>query len=245
MNIAIYGWGQMGKLLSDTIHNSQNLNLVGIIDSFSLGKDPQIVESLEDLSVVPDVLIDFSHYSNSEKILPWITTHNVPTLIATTGHSEEEVANIKKASQVVPILKATNTSLGINLITELLETLVSSLEDWDIELIEKHHNKKIDAPSGTAQSLLEKINDTLTSKRELTYGREGISPRKKEEIGVHVIRGGTIVGEHSVIFAGEDEVIEVKHEAHSKMIFVNGALKGATWLYNQQPGFYTMKDIFR
>lgn len=244
MNIAVYGWGQMGKLLCDTIDKSKNLNLTGIIDAFSSGKDPRIVETLENLSVVPDVLIDFSHYSNSEKILPWITAHNVPTLIATTGHSEEELEKIKKASQVVPILKATNTSLGINLITELLETLVSSLEDWDIELIEKHHNKKIDAPSGTAQSLLEKINNTLTSKRELIYGREGISPRKKEEIGVHVVRGGSIVGEHSVIFAGEDEVIEIKHEAHSKMIFVNGALKGATWLYNQNPGFYTMKDIF-
>ena len=244
MNIAIYGWGQMGKLLVDTIDKSKNLSLAGIVDFFSLGKDPRIVETLENLSIVPDVLIDFSHYSNSEKILPWITANNVPTLIATTGHSEKEVANIKKASELVPILKATNTSLGINLITELLETLVLSLEDWDIELIEKHHNKKIDAPSGTAQSLLEKINNTLTSKRELTYGREGLSPRKNEEIGVHVVRGGSIVGEHSIIFAGEDEIIEVKHEAHSKMIFVNGALKGATWLSNQQPGFYTMKDIF-
>ena len=244
MNIAVYGWGQMGKLLCDTIDKSTNLNLTGIIDAFSAGKDPRIVETLEDLTVVPDVLIDFSHYSNSEKILPWITARSVPTLIATTGHSEEELEKIKKASQVVPILKATNTSLGINLITELLETLVSSLEDWDIELIEKHHNKKIDAPSGTAQSLLEKINNTLSSKRELIYGREGISPRKKDEIGVHVVRGGSIVGEHSVIFAGEDEVIEIKHEAHSKMIFVNGALKGATWLYNQNPGLYTMKDIF-
>jgi len=244
LNIAIYGWGQMGKLLVDTIDNSKNLNLVGIIDSFSLGKESRIVENLEDLSIIPDVLIDFSHYSNSQKILPWIMANNVPTLIATTGHSQEELENIKKASQLVPILKATNTSLGINLITELLETLVSSLEDWDIELIEKHHNKKIDAPSGTAQSLLTKINDTLTSKRELTYGREGIAPRKKEEIGVHVVRGGSIVGEHSIIFAGEDEVIEIKHEAHSKMIFVNGALKGAGWLCSQQPGFYTMKDIF-
>jgi len=244
LNIAIYGWGQMGKLLCDTIDKSKNLNLVGIIDSFSLEKESRIVESLENLSVIPDVLIDFSHYSNLEKIIPWIIAYNVPALIATTGHNEEDLKKINKASQIVPILKATNTSLGINLITELLGTLVSSLEDWDIELIEKHHNKKIDAPSGTAQSLLKKINNTLTSKRELIYGREGISPRKKEEIGVHVVRGGTIVGEHSIIFAGEDEIIEIKHKAHSKMIFVNGALKGAIWLYNQKPGFYTMKDIF-
>jgi len=244
LNIAIYGWGEIGKRLCNSIDNSKNLNLVGIIDSFSVGKDSRIVEKLEDLSVKPDVMIDFSHFSNLEKILPWITANNVPTLIATTGHTEESLQKINKASETVAILKATNTSLGVNLVTELLGSLVSTLEDWDIEVIEKHHNKKIDAPSGTAQSLLEKINDTLTTKRELTYGREGICPRKKEEIGVHVIRGGTIVGEHSVIFAGEDEVIEVKHEAHSKMVFVNGALKGATWLYNQKPGLYTMKDIF-
>lgn len=243
MNIAIYGWGQMGKLLVSAIDNSKNLNLIGIVDS-SVGSDPRIVSSLENLSTTPDVLIDFSHFSNSKKILPWITANNIPTLIATTGHSQEEIQEIKKASKVVPILKATNTSLGINLITELLKTLVSSLENWDIELIEKHHNKKIDSPSGTAQSLLEEINQTLDTKRSLTYGREGIAPRKKDEIGVHVVRGGSIVGEHSIIFAGEDEIIEVKHEAHSKMVFVNGALKGATWLYNQQPGFYTMKDIF-
>lgn len=245
MNIAIYGWGQMGKLLCDTIDKSNNLNLIGIIDPFSLGKDSRIIERIEDISIIPDVLIDFSHFSNSDKILPWIVANNVPTLIATTGHSVDQQEKINRGAETVPILKATNTSLGINLITELLGTLVSSLKDWDIELIEKHHNKKIDAPSGTAQSLLEKINNTLNSKRELVYGREGISPRKKEEIGVHVVRGGSIVGEHSVIFAGEDEVIEIKHEAHSKMIFVNGALKGATWLYNQKPGLYTMRDIFK
>ena len=244
MNIAVYGWGQMGKLLAKTIDESETLNLVGIINPTDFEKDSRIVEKLEDLTVIPDVLIDFSHYSNVDKILPWIVEKKVPTLIATTGHSEEQILNIEKATEQVAILKATNTSLGINLITELLETLVSSLENWDIELIEKHHNKKIDAPSGTAQSLLQKINDTLSSIRELTYGREGIAPRKKEEIGVHVVRGGTIVGEHSVIFAGEDEIIEIKHEAHSKMIFVNGAIKGATWLSKQKPGFYTMKDIF-
>ncbi len=244
MNIAIYGLGQIGKLLCDTIDKSEHHNLVGIISRSNPINDPRVVENIENLSIIPDVLIDFSHFTNIYSILPWIITHQVPTLIATTGHNLEMDKDIVEASKKVAILKATNTSLGINLITEVLGTLVQTLSEWDIELIEKHHNKKIDSPSGTARSLLEKINSTLEMKRKFVYGREGIAPREKEEIGVHAIRGGTIVGEHSVIFAGEDEVIEIKHEAHSKMVFVNGALKGASWLYKQNPGLYTMKDIF-
>lgn len=244
MNIAIYGLGQIGKLLYDSIDKSEHHNLVGIINRSNPINDPRVVKNIEDLSIIPDILIDFSHFSNIYKILPWVMDNKVPTLIATTGHDIQMDREIVEASKKVAILKATNTSLGINLITEVLGTLVQTLNEWDIELIEKHHNKKIDSPSGTARSLLEKINSTLETKRKLVYGREGISPRDKEEIGVHVIRGGTIVGEHSVIFAGEDEVIEIKHEAHSKQVFVNGALKGATWLYKQNPGLYTMKDIF-
>jgi 4-hydroxy-tetrahydrodipicolinate reductase len=151
---------------------------------------------------------------------------------------------IQKASHSIPILLASNTSLGVNLLHQLLQQAVRALaEDFDIEIIEQHHNKKLDAPSGTANSLLDTIQTTLKKKKEVVHGRSGLRKREPTEIAIHSLRGGTIVGEHSVIFAGEDEVIELRHSAQSKKVFAQGAIRAARFLVGQEVGFYEMGDV--
>ncbi|MGL4393349.1 MAG: 4-hydroxy-tetrahydrodipicolinate reductase [Fusobacteriaceae bacterium] len=240
MKIAVFGYGAMGKIVADTINSRENLELVGTVDQI-VGEAK--FKKLEDMKEKPDVIIDFSHFSKLSEVIDYGLKENIAVFVATTGHSEEQLKYLESASKKIPILKATNTSLGVNLLNELMKYIVPVLQDWDIELIEKHHNKKIDSPSGTAKTLLEKINEALSEKRDYKYGRQGNSKREKKEIGVHAVRGGTIVGEHSVIFAGEDEIVELKHEAHSKKIFANGAVTGAIWLAQKKAGFYKMSDV--
>jgi len=243
MNIVTYGYGAMGKLLAEAIEASTKVNLVAVVDSMTTETNEKLVNSLDEIKENFDVIIDFSHFSNLDAIVDYCLVHKTATLIATTGHSDEQLAKLDELTKVAPVLLSSNTSLGVNLLNKLMGILVPVLNDWDIELIEKHHNKKGDSPSGTAKTLLEKINEALESERALVHGRDGFKKREKEEIGVHAVRGGTIVGEHSVIFAGEDEVIEIKHEAHSKKVFVNGAIKGAVWVANKEAGLYSMDDV--
>ena len=239
MKIAVCGYGAMGKLLSETLKLKLDKDFIGVVDRNS----EHCFENFNLLPEKPDVIIDFSHVNNLKELLKYSLQNKISVLIATTGYSSEDINEIKRVSKEIPILMATNTSLGINLLNEIMVHIVPVLEEWDIEIIEKHHNKKMDSPSGTAKTLLEKINESLNQKKKYSYGRVGMEKREKDEIGVHSIRGGTIVGEHSVIFAGEDEIIEIKHEAHSKKIFINGAIKGAIWLAYKKPGLYTMKDL--
>ncbi|MGL5123332.1 MAG: 4-hydroxy-tetrahydrodipicolinate reductase [Fusobacteriaceae bacterium] len=242
MKIAVYGYGTMGKLIVDILKEKKNIIFVGAVDEKETIYT-QCYKNLNSLPEKPDVIIDFSHFSKLNEILEYANKNKVALLIATTGHSENDKLKLEEAGKKNPILVASNTSLGVNLLNELMKYIVPVLENWDIELIEKHHNKKLDSPSGTAKTLLENINNTLKEKKEYKYGREGMEKRETKEIGVHSVRGGTIVGEHSVIFAGEDEVIEIKHEAHSKKIFANGAITGAIWLANQDNGMYKMSDV--
>lgn len=239
MKVAVCGYGAMGKLLSETLKGKKEIEFVGVIDR----KDEKCFKNFDELLEKPEVIIDFSHVNNLESLLRYSVKNKIPILIATTGYNSEAIKEIEKASKEIPILMASNTSLGINLLNEIMKHIVPVLEEWDIEIIEKHHNKKIDSPSGTAKTLLEKINGALIQKKNYVYGRVGMEKREKNEIGIHSIRGGTIVGEHSVIFAGEDEIIEFKHEAHSKKVFVNGAITGAVWLSQKEPGLYEMKDL--
>jgi 4-hydroxy-tetrahydrodipicolinate reductase len=244
MKIAVYGYGAMGRLLANEVIARENMELVACIEAAGEIKEELVFKSLEDVVEKIDLIIDFSHYSNIEKIIDYASKNKTALVIATTGHSDEQIAKIKEAAKVVPILFASNTSLGINLLNEVIKKIVPILaEGFDIELIEKHHNKKLDSPSGTAKTLLETINSVLEEKRTFVHGRDGLKKREKNEIGVHAVRGGTIVGEHSVIFAGTDEIIEIKHEAHSKKVFATGALKGAQFLFGKEPGLYEMKDV--
>ncbi|MGL4539340.1 MAG: 4-hydroxy-tetrahydrodipicolinate reductase [Cetobacterium sp.] len=231
MRIAMHGTGTMGKTIRD------------------IGEDKIVafVDSIEEISVNEkiDVVVDFSHFSKLNDLLDRCVERNYPLVIATTGYSGETLEKIVEASKRIPILLSSNTSLGINAINSILEKLVPKLEEnFDIEIIEKHHNKKIDSPSGTAITLLETIQNSLYEKYDVVYGREGMAKREKKEIGVHAVRGGTIVGEHTIIFAGEDEIIEISHKALSKKIFAVGALKCADFIIGKQPRLYTMKDIF-
>ncbi len=242
MKIAVYGYGTMGKLVVEILKERKNIIFVGAVDEKQT-VDLSCYKNLNSLPEKPDVIIDFSHFSKLKEILDYAEKNEVALLVATTGHGEDDKIKLEQASKKIPILVASNTSLGVNLLNELMKYIVPVLEEWDIELIEKHHNKKLDSPSGTAKTLLENISNALKEKREFKYGREGMEKREKKEIGVHSVRGGTIVGEHSVIFAGEDEVIEIKHEAHSKKIFANGAITGAMWLVSQNNGIYKMSDV--
>lgn len=248
MKIAVFGYGAMGKLVAESVKEksialNNSIKYVGAVDEKYCIDSTECVKSFKELSEKPDVIIDFSHFSKIETILEYAIKEKIALFIATTGHTEEQRKKIEEAGSEIPVLLSSNCSLGINLLNELMKYIVPVLDDWDIELIEKHHNKKLDSPSGTAKTLLEKINENFSEKREYKNGREGMVQRNRNEIGVHAVRGGTIVGEHSVIFAGRDEILEFKHEAHSKKIFANGAVTGAIWLFNKKKGNYTMKDV--
>lgn len=220
----------MGSVVKECAKN-QGIEVTGFADELSTEKG--------------DVIVDFSHYSRLDTLLDYAVDRGLPLVIATTGYSDEILKKIENSSKKIPILLSSNMSLGINLLQDILEKITPILyPNYDIELIEKHHNKKIDSPSGTAKTFLEVIKKNIDEVIEEKYGRVGMEKREKNEIGVHSLRGGTIVGEHSVLFCGNDEIIELKHTALSKKIFAEGALQGAKFIIGKEPGLYSMKDIF-
>ena len=233
MKVALVGYGAMGQLVEKKLVDAGH-SVVGVV---SLG----MLDDLEEIKTSFDVIIDFSHPSYLEMILGYVSKHNVPLVVATTGYTQTQIDAILQCAKSHPIVYTANFSLGITVFEEVLKQITPILEEsFDIEVIEKHHNKKIDAPSGTAKMLVNAMNGD--KRYEEVNGRVGTHKRGKE-IGIHAIRGGTIVGEHSVIFAGEDEVFEIKHEAHSKNIFVNGAIKAASFIVGKDAGLYNMNDV--
>lgn len=233
MKVALVGYGTMGQLVEKKLKEAKH-EVVGIV---SIG----MLENLEQIKEKFDVIIDFSHPSYLEMVLAYVEQYDVPLVVATTGYNEIQIAAIKQCAKHHPVVYTANFSLGITVFEEVLKQITPILEDsFDIEVIEKHHNKKVDAPSGTAKMLVNAMNKNHAY--EEVNGRSGMRKRSKE-IGIHAIRGGSIVGEHTVIFAGEDEVFEIKHEAHSKNIFVNGAIKAASFIVGKQAGLYNMNDV--
>ncbi len=194
-----------------------------------------------------DIVIDFSHHSAIEGLLAFGLDRKVPLLICTTGFSPDEKARMKEASEHIPILHSANMSLGVNLLVSLVKEAARVLGDsFDIEIVEKHHNQKLDAPSGTAFMIADSINETLAGSLEYIYGRHTKTERRqRRELGIHAVRGGAIVGEHDVIFAGQGEVLQVTHSALSKDVFAYGAVKAARFLVLQGAGFYSMEDVIR
>ncbi|MDR3184352.1 MAG: 4-hydroxy-tetrahydrodipicolinate reductase, partial [Prevotellaceae bacterium] len=189
-----------------------------------------------------DCLIDFSHHSNIEKILQYALPHQKPLVICTTGFNAVQEAQIKAAAEKLPVVYAQNMSVGVNVMMNAVKNISAALGNaFDVELIEAHHNLKEDAPSGTAKMLLSAINHI--EDKTVVYGREGHRKREKNEIAVHAVRGGTIAGVHTVLFAGDDEIIEIKHTALSKKIFAMGALRAARFVVHQSPGLYGMTDV--
>lgn len=242
MKIVVYGAGVMAQYVKESIINSKN-EFVGFVDP--LGKGDFINLKGENVNVEYDAIIDFSHFSLIDDVLEAGIAKKVPVLVATTGHTEEQLKKIEKAAELIPVIKATNTSLGVNIVNEIVAFATKLLKDFDIEIVEKHHNRKIDAPSGTASTLLEIVKENLDDGNDYrtVYGREGYSKRAEKEIGVHAIRGGNIVGEHTVIYAKNDEIIEIKHEALSRKMFSDGAVKAVEFLKGKDAGKYTMRDV--
>jgi len=198
------------------------------------------------LSLGINVIVDFSHHTALETLLKFAVTERLPLVVATTGHTETELAAMKSASASVPIFYSRNMSLGVNLIIDLCSKAAAALEGFDIEIIEKHHNKKLDAPSGTALMIADAISETLSQRysADYIYCRQSVRhERASNEIGIHSVRGGTIVGEHEVIFAGNDESVTISHSAESRDVFARGALRAASFIIGKPAGLYNMNDI--
>lgn len=249
VNILISGAnGKMGHAVAAAIAGREDCVVCAGVDLYTKQyADFPIFEKLTDVSVKPDVVIDFSNPAILDDLLDYCQVNGVPCVLATTGYSEEQITKIKKAANSIPVFFSFNMSLGINLLVQLAKKAVSILGgQFDIEIVEKHHNQKIDAPSGTAIMLADAINEELDNKYHYVYDRH--SKRQKrdaKEIGMHAIRGGTIVGEHDIIFAGHDEVITLSHSAASKEVFAVGAVNAAVFLAKQDAGLYDMGAMMK
>ena len=247
INIALIGAnGKMGQVISRLIKDSETARIAfGVDINTDCKNDFPVYSSLWDAKEECDVIIDFSHPSSLEATLNYAKDNNKAAVIATTGLAAAQIEDIKNISENVPLFFSANMSLGVNLLIELAKKATALLEEnFDIEIIEKHHNQKIDAPSGTALAIADAINETSIKSNEYVYDRHSTrKKRSKNEIGIHSLRGGTIVGEHSVIFAGTDEIIELKHTATSKEVFAVGAIKAAAFLLGKKPGLYNMGDL--
>ena len=246
-NIAICGAnGKMGHNIFNCADAREDCTVVAGVDLYTKQyADFPIVETPAQLPVKPDVIIDFSNPSCLDSILDYCLSTGTPLVIGSTGYSDEQIAKIKSSAQQIPVFFTFNMSLGINLLVQLAKKAASVLGDqFDIEIVEKHHNQKIDAPSGTAIMLANAINETLNNSKHYVYDRHSRrQKREKSEIGMHSIRGGTIVGEHDVIFAGNDEVITLSHSAASKMVFAEGAVNAAVFLKDKPAGLYDMSGL--
>ncbi len=239
--------GRMGQNITKIVEADQSAEIVAGIDVFDGIKNTYpVFKSLAECDVEADVIIDFSLPSSLDALLDYCVNKQVPVVLCTTGLSPEQLEQVKEASGKVAILKSANMSMGINLLQKLLKDAAPLLADagFDIEIVEKHHKMKKDAPSGTALALGDSINEALTEKYDYVYDRSTRSmERPKNEIGYSVVRGGTIVGDHDVIFAGEDEVITLSHRAYSRAVFGKGAVQAAKFLAGKPAGMYDMGDV--
>lgn len=246
IKIAICGaCGKMGTFVKEIIKSDSEAEAIFGVDSQGSAEgELKIYKSFEEVSERPDVIIDFSSPFALKGELDYAAKYAVPVVIGTTGLSKEQLEDIEKASEKTAIFKTANFSLGVNLLCKLVKSAASVLgENFDIEIIEKHHSRKADAPSGTALMLAESANEAFDNKKAYLYGREGLCGKRGDEIGIHAVRGGTIVGEHEVMFCGEDEIITLSHSARSKKVFAAGAVKAAKWLVGKPCGMYDMGDL--
>ena len=239
--------GKMGQMITGLVKEDEQVEIVAGIDTYTgISNTYPVFKSFADCDVEVDVVIDFSNAAALEGLLAYCISKQVPAVICSTGYSKEQLQKIKEASEKVAILKSANMSMGINLLLKLLKDAAKVLAPagYDIELVEKHHNQKLDAPSGTALALADSINDALNNEYNYVYDRSQVrQKRDSKEIGISAVRAGTIVGEHEVIFAGTDEVIEFKHTAYSRSVFGKGAVEAAKYLAGKPAGMYDMSDV--
>jgi len=238
--------GRMGKAITRLVKELETAEIVCGVDlnTESLEGFP-VYKSFDAVQETPDVIIDFSNPANFENLMAFAKAKKLPVVVATTGLSKEQTEAMKQVSSEIPVFFSANYSLGVNLICELAKKAARFLGDgFDIEIVERHHNQKLDAPSGTALAIADSINEALDAPAQYVYDRHSVrKKREKTEIGIHAVRGGTIVGDHTVIFAGNNEVIELKHSAASREIFATGAVKAGIFMAGKAPGFYNMSDL--
>ena len=239
--------GYMGRVVSEIIAADEDAQIVAGIDLVDNGdKTYPVFTNIADCNVEADAIIDFSSPKALDNLLTYCVEKQVPAIFCTTGYTEEQIAQIKAAAEKVAVMKSANMSLGINMLLKLVQDAAKLLAPagFDMEIVEKHHNLKVDAPSGTALALADSLNEALDQKYDYKYDRSQERKRRdKYEIGISAVRGGNIVGEHEVIFAGLDEVIEFKHTAYSKSVFAKGAVQAAKFMAGKPAGFYDMSDV--
>ena len=238
--------GRMGQMLSELISKDEEMKVVaGIEPSGEAKNDYPVYKSFDELKETADVIIDFSTASAIDGLLDYCEKTHTPLVLCSTGLSEAQLGRVERLAKVSAVLVSANMSLGINMLLKLLKNVTKTLYEngFDIEIVEKHHNQKLDAPSGTALALADVMKDELD---DISYNLDRSKVRKnreRNEIGISAVRGGTIVGEHEVIFAGTDEVIEIKHTAYSRAIFAKGAMSAAKFLSGKSAGKYSMSDV--
>ena len=247
-NIILRGCnGKMGQVITEMVDADENAVIIAGIDVIQNRNNAYpVYQSFTQCNVKADVIIDFSAPVHFEDMFQYAISHNIGIVLCTTGLSKEQLVMVEEASHKIPVLRSANMSMGINLITKLIQEAAVILADagFDIEIVERHHNKKVDAPSGTALALADAMNEVLNNEYEYNFDRSGDRiQRPKKEIGISAVRGGTIVGEHEVIFAGTDEVIEIKHTAYSRAILAKGAVQAAKFLPGKAAGMYKMSDL--
>lgn len=239
--------GKMGQVITSIIAEDAQAEIVAGIDVYDGIKNPYpVFSNIADCNVDADVIIDFSNAKAIDGLLDYVEAKKLPVVLCTTGLSEEQLQRVEKVSKEVAVLKSANMSLGINTIMKLLQQAVQVFAPagYDVEIVEKHHNQKLDAPSGTAIALADSMNEVMDHQYEYIYDRsQRRQKRDAKELGISAVRGGTIVGEHEVIFAGTDEVIEIKHTAYSKAVFAKGAVEAAKFLAGKPAGLYDMSHV--
>ena len=239
--------GRMGRMITELANKDTDVQIIAGIDAYDkVANDYPVFTNIFDCNVDADVIIDFSTASAIDDLLKYAVEKKIPVVLCTTGLTSEQLDNVQKASEKVAILKSANMSLGINTLMKILKVATEVLANrgYDIEIVEKHHNQKLDAPSGTALALADCINQVLNNEYDYTYDRSSRREKRPEkEIGISAVRGGTIVGEHEVIYAGIDEVIEIKHTAYSRAVFAKGAVDAAKYLASKETGMYNMADV--
>lgn len=248
INILLCGSnGKMGNSVRRVAEGSDLINIAAGYDINLSDCGFPVYADLNEISEKVDCIIDFSHPSLTDGILDWARAKKIPAVICTTGLSKDQISKIEFYSKDTPIFFSANMSIGVNLIIDLVCKASKVLENnFDIEIIEKHHNQKLDAPSGTALAIANAISDTVSYNPKYMFDRHSVrQKRDKSEIGIHAVRGGSIVGEHSVIFAGNDETIEIKHSATSKEVFAVGAVRAAIFMQGKPAGLYNMSDLVK
>lgn len=237
--------GKMGKVISDTVQKYEDVEITAGVDKFSTAVfSYPVFKDIKACNLACDVIIDFSRPDSLDSNLEYAGTNSVPLILCTTGYSDNQIDKINDFSKKHAVFRSANMSIGINVINNVLKNISSLLyKDFDIEIIEKHHNQKVDAPSGTALLLADTIKSSIPSEIVYVKGRDGIKKREHNEIGIHAVRGGSIVGEHEIIFAGQGETVEIKHTAISREVFAVGAIKACMFMKDKTKGLYDMNDV--